>query len=82
MKNGGRGNDNRRKSGGRGQKKRPQEKKKPVTAEELDSAMDDYWLKSENKEVAAKKLDEDMDAYWEKKGQTTAEDAVEETAQE
>lgn len=57
-----------KKSGGRGRGGRqPEKKEKPATAEELDSAMDDYWLKGKNKEVAGKKLDEDMDAYWEKK---------------
>jgi len=43
-----------------------------MTAEELDSAMDDYWAKSDNKELAAKKLDDDMDAYWEKKKEVDA----------
>lgn len=56
----------RRSSKGAGRSK-SREQKKPATAEELDAAMDDYWLKSENKEVAGKKLDEDMDAYWAKK---------------
>lgn len=48
-------------------------KKKPLTAEELDRNMDEYWLKSENKDAALKKLDEAMDEYWEKKGKTTDE---------
>jgi hypothetical protein len=65
----GRGGRNPRGSRSRAPKNNKREEKKPVTAEELDSAMDDYWLKSENKQVAAKKLDEEMDAYWEKKNQ-------------
>ena len=70
----GRGNP-KRNSGGRGRgAKSKKEEKKPLTAEELDSAMDDYWMKSENKEVAAKKLDDEMDAYWEKKGQGKSDD--------
>jgi hypothetical protein len=50
------------------------EKRKPVTAEELEADMDDYWLKSGNKEVAAKKLDEEMDSYWEKKNAAKADE--------
>ena len=37
----------RRNSGGRGRPANNKEVKKPVTADELDSAMDDYWMKSE-----------------------------------
>jgi hypothetical protein len=77
----GRGGRNPR---GRGRvPKAKREEKKPVTAEELDSAMDDYWLKSEKKEVAAKKLDEEMDAYWEKKNQDKNDNASgDDTAEE
>jgi hypothetical protein len=45
------------------------EKKTPLTEEELEKQMDEYWLKSKDKTVAAKKLDEDMDSYWAKKGE-------------
>jgi hypothetical protein len=45
------------------------EKKKPVTAEELDASMDEYWMKSKDKTLASKKLDDDMDSYWAKKGE-------------
>jgi hypothetical protein len=62
---GGRGGRGGRGGGGRGRPKR--EEKKPATAEELDAAMDDYWVKSGNKELASKKLDDDMDSYWAKK---------------
>eukprot|EP00588_Corethron_pennatum_P015056 CAMPEP_0194265084 /NCGR_PEP_ID=MMETSP0169-20130528/431_1 /TAXON_ID=218684 /ORGANISM="Corethron pennatum, Strain L29A3" /LENGTH=176 /DNA_ID=CAMNT_0039005477 /DNA_START=128 /DNA_END=658 /DNA_ORIENTATION=- len=54
--------------GGGGSSKK-EKKEKPPTADELDSAMDDYWAKSSNKEIASKKLDEDMDAYWQNKGE-------------
>jgi hypothetical protein len=70
-------------SGGRGRgAKNKKEEKKPLSAEELDSAMDDYWMKSENKEVAAKKLDDDMDAYWEKKGQEKTDEVEVEAPQD
>lgn len=80
-KKGGRGNPRRNSAGrGKGPKKQKEEKKK-LTAEELDSAMDDYWLKSDNKEVAAKKLDEEMDAYWEKKGEAKEEETTDAAAE-
>lgn len=49
------------KSGGKPQQR---EEKKPVSAEDLDKSMDDYWAKSKDKTIASKKLDEDMEAYW------------------
>jgi hypothetical protein len=65
---------------GKGQKVKgkgkAQEKEKPMTAEELNASMDDYWMKSKDKTVASKKLDEDMDDYWAKKGEENAEDAA------
>mmetsp|Transcript_23513 Transcript_23513/g.26781 ORF Transcript_23513/g.26781 Transcript_23513/m.26781 type:complete len:146 (+) Transcript_23513:131-568(+) len=42
---------------------------KPATVEELDAAMDEYWLKSKNNALVSKKLDDEMDSYWEKKGE-------------
>ena len=39
----------------------------PATAEDLDTAMGDYWLKSGNREMVSRKLDDDMDDYWSKK---------------
>ncbi|KAL7453289.1 hypothetical protein ACHAWC_004959 [Mediolabrus comicus] len=63
---GGRGDGGRR-GGGRGGRGK-NEKQKPATAEELDAAMDDYWMKSDNKELVEKKLNDDMDDYWAKKG--------------
>ena len=71
QKGGGKGPKGRGKSKGKGGK--PTEKKKPLTAEELDKSMDDYWLSSKDKAVAAKKLDDDMDAYWAKKGEAEEE---------
>lgn len=74
-------NSKGRGSGGKGKKgssskKQPQQReaKKPLTAEELDASMDDYWLKSKNTEIVAKKLDDEMDSYWEKKGKATTTD--------
>ena len=53
---------------------------KPATAEELDAAMDDYWMKSGKKEVVGKKLDDEMDAYWEKKNAAKEGEAGEDAA--
>jgi hypothetical protein len=65
---------------GKGQKikgkGKAQEKEKPMTAEELNASMDDYWMKSKDKTVASMKLDEDLDDYWAKKGEENAEDAA------
>lgn len=66
----------RRNSGRNNKHDNKQEKKKTVTAEDLDADMNAYWGKSDNKElaekklaedkeIAAKKLDDDMDSYWE-----------------
>jgi hypothetical protein len=60
---------------GQGLRRGGGEKKKPLTAEDLDRNMDEYWMKSENKDAALKKLDEAMDDYWEKKGKTAEEGA-------
>mmetsp|Transcript_10104 Transcript_10104/g.11807 ORF Transcript_10104/g.11807 Transcript_10104/m.11807 type:complete len:157 (+) Transcript_10104:158-628(+) len=79
----GNGNARRGRSGSRNTESR--EKKKPLTAEELDGEMDDYWIKNSNKEVVEKKLDEDMDAYWDKKEQgkvVDPEPATKEVAEE
>jgi len=61
------------------------EKKQQLTVEELNTDMDDYWMKGSNKEVAEKKLSEDMDAYWDKKDQdkgVDSEPTTKETAAE
>jgi len=70
---GGRGGAAKGKAAGRGgkksnPKKNTQAKPKPVTADDLDADMENYWLKSGSKELAQKKLDEEMDSYWAKKG--------------
>ena len=73
------GTDNRRNSKGKGKPK--PEKKVPLTAEQLDASMDDYWHKSKDKTIVSKKLDNDMDDYWAKKGEgKTEEEAKEDTA--
>ena len=65
---------NRRNSKGGPKGKNKPEKKKPLTAEELDASMDDYWHKSKDKTIASKKLDDDMDDYWAKKGEGKTEE--------
>jgi hypothetical protein len=71
----GRGSGAKGKKGSSSKKNsQPREAKKPLTAEELDASMDDYWLKSKNTEIVAKKLDDEMDSYWEKKGKATTSD--------
>eukprot|EP00934_Nitzschia_sp_Nitz4_P004070 Nitzschia sp. Nitz4//scaffold193_size40683//29294//29800//NITZ4_007502-RA/size40683-processed-gene-0.21-mRNA-1//-1//CDS//3329540288//4060//frame0 len=58
-------------------KKPKPEKKKPVTAEDLEREMDEYWQKSKDQTIVSKKLDEDMDSYWAKKGEAEATEAEE-----
>mmetsp|Transcript_5248 Transcript_5248/g.15260 ORF Transcript_5248/g.15260 Transcript_5248/m.15260 type:complete len:148 (-) Transcript_5248:422-865(-) len=67
------GNVGRRNSKG-GAKGKKREKKEPMTAEQLDASMDDYWAKSKDKTVVSKKLDDDMDDYWAKKGEENTEE--------
>ena len=43
------GKDNRRNSKGGAKAKPKPEKKEPLTAEQLDASMDDYWQKSKDK---------------------------------
>ena len=59
--------------------KSDREKKEPLTAEELEKQMDEYWLKSKDKTVAAKKLDDDLDSYWAKKGQDQGKEGAKES---
>mmetsp|Transcript_5426 Transcript_5426/g.13639 ORF Transcript_5426/g.13639 Transcript_5426/m.13639 type:complete len:138 (-) Transcript_5426:205-618(-) len=61
------GNDDRGNGKGATKGKKKVEKKEPLTAEQLDASMDDYWQKSKDKSVVSKKLDDDMDDYWGKK---------------
>eukprot|EP00536_Pseudo-nitzschia_multiseries_P013629 jgi/Psemu1/310118/fgenesh1_kg.594_\ len=67
------GKDNRRNSKGDAKGKK-REKKEPMTAEQLDASMDDYWAKSKDKTIVSKKLDDDMDDYWAKKGEEKPEE--------
>lgn len=60
---------------------KPQPKKdKPVSAEDLDRGMDDYWAKSKDKAVVEKKLDDDLDGYWAAKAEGGEDGANEDTA--
>ena len=69
-------NNSRIRSRSRGRNRKNEEKTKgALTSEDLDAAMDEYWMKSGNKEMVGKKLDEEMDAYWKKKNDKAAEDS-------
>lgn len=74
-----RGKGKEEKGRGKAKDAKGKEEKKPLTAEELDRGMDDYWQKSKDTTVVAKKLDDDMNDYWAKKGKEGEEETKEET---
>jgi hypothetical protein len=65
---GGRGESSKGKGKAGMKGKKNIQKKKPLTAEELDKQMDDYMMR--NEKTAEKVLEDQMDEYWAKKGKS------------